>query len=119
MYEQRGRCLACAVIEIDRQPGNREDGDQAPPFEAVEDKPPGKPMQNPRSHTVDPFLPGIHISTEPKLFCKNIDLQVTASFGVAKISNQFHTSDEIITSADMALYRSKNQGKNRVSGYPE
>jgi len=41
------------------------------------------------------------------------DVRVTASFGVAAFP-QTHTADELMTSADLALYAAKRQGKNRV-----
>jgi diguanylate cyclase (GGDEF)-like protein len=40
-------------------------------------------------------------------------VHVTASFGVASFP-QTHTADELMTSADLALYGAKRQGKNRV-----
>jgi diguanylate cyclase (GGDEF)-like protein len=40
-------------------------------------------------------------------------VRVTASFGVASFP-QTHTADELMTSADLALYGAKRQGKNRV-----
>jgi diguanylate cyclase (GGDEF)-like protein len=41
------------------------------------------------------------------------DVHVTASFGVAAFP-QTHSADELMTSADLALYSAKRQGKNRV-----
>jgi diguanylate cyclase (GGDEF)-like protein len=41
------------------------------------------------------------------------DVRVTASFGVASIP-QAHTSEELLATADLALYDAKRQGKNRV-----
>lgn len=41
------------------------------------------------------------------------DVHVTASFGVAGFP-QTHSADELMTSADLALYSAKRQGKNRV-----
>jgi diguanylate cyclase (GGDEF)-like protein len=40
-------------------------------------------------------------------------VQVTASFGVAAYP-QTHSADELMTAADLALYRAKRAGKNRV-----
>ena len=40
---------------------------------------------------------------------------VTASFGVAEIENGLGTLDALIASADACLYRSKQEGRNRVS----
>lgn len=40
-------------------------------------------------------------------------VRVTASFGVAAFP-QTHSADELMTSADLALYSAKRQGKNRV-----
>ena len=53
------------------------------------------------------------------LTLKETELQVTASFGVAKFSSQFQTFDEVIPSVDLALYQSKHQGKNRVSCFTQ
>ena len=41
-------------------------------------------------------------------------VNVTASFGVAAYP-QTHDADELMTAADLALYRAKREGKNRVS----
>jgi diguanylate cyclase (GGDEF)-like protein len=40
-------------------------------------------------------------------------VSVTASFGVAAYP-QTHSADELMTAADLALYRAKREGKNRV-----
>jgi diguanylate cyclase (GGDEF)-like protein len=42
-------------------------------------------------------------------------VRVTASFGVAAYP-ETHSADELMNSADRALYRAKREGKNRVSG---
>jgi diguanylate cyclase (GGDEF)-like protein len=44
-------------------------------------------------------------------------LRVTASFGVA-VYPEARTSDELLTTADAALYRAKADGKNRVAAAP-
>ena len=41
-------------------------------------------------------------------------VRVTASFGIA-VYPQTHNVDELMTAADLALYRAKREGKNRVS----
>jgi diguanylate cyclase (GGDEF)-like protein len=41
-------------------------------------------------------------------------LEVTASFGVAQLAPG-QSADELLRSADTALYRAKEQGKNQVS----
>ncbi len=41
-------------------------------------------------------------------------VRVTASFGIAAYP-QTHNADELMTAADLALYRAKREGKNRVS----
>jgi len=41
-------------------------------------------------------------------------VHVTASFGIAAYP-QTHDADELMTAADLALYRAKREGKNRVS----
>jgi diguanylate cyclase (GGDEF)-like protein len=43
-----------------------------------------------------------------------VPVRVTASFGVAAYP-QTHSADELMTAADLALYRAKREGKNRVS----
>lgn len=43
------------------------------------------------------------------------DLSLTASFGVATMPRDGTTIREVIAAADLALYRSKRDGKNRVS----
>jgi two-component system cell cycle response regulator len=40
--------------------------------------------------------------------------QITASFGVAQFSEDMATGDELIQAADAALYRAKQNGRNRV-----
>ena len=44
------------------------------------------------------------------------DLKVTASFGVASISERFADVDELVQAADAELYRAKQNGRNRVCG---
>ena len=46
----------------------------------------------------------------------DIEIRVTASFGVASISPECNSLPEIIKSADKALYEAKNSGKNTVVG---
>lgn len=41
-------------------------------------------------------------------------LHVTASFGVATLTEDAHTTEELIHQADAALYRAKASGRNRV-----
>jgi len=41
-------------------------------------------------------------------------VHITASFGIAAYP-QTHAADELMTAADLALYRAKREGKNRVS----
>lgn len=41
-------------------------------------------------------------------------LHVTASFGVATLTEESHTTEELIHQADAALYRAKAGGRNRV-----
>ncbi len=45
---------------------------------------------------------------------KSKALEMTASFGVATLSNADNSMDEVIVRADTALYRSKREGRNRV-----
>jgi len=46
---------------------------------------------------------------------KGTQQQITASFGVAKTTSQPKNLDELIPSADQAMYRAKHEGKNRVT----
>ena len=46
------------------------------------------------------------------------DIQVTASFGVAQLSNKHTTFESLIKDADDALYRAKGSGRNRVEIHP-
>jgi diguanylate cyclase (GGDEF)-like protein len=41
-------------------------------------------------------------------------LHVTASIGVAALDADTPTGEDLVMSADAALYRAKNRGKNRV-----
>ena len=43
-----------------------------------------------------------------------IGLPMTSSFGVAAISNQDSSLDDMVRRADRALYRSKRAGRNQV-----
>jgi len=45
--------------------------------------------------------------------------QVTASFGVATVTQEFLSREELIRQADMALYASKNRGRNCVTHFKE
>lgn len=42
------------------------------------------------------------------------DLDVTASFGVAEMSDSYSNFDKLFKAADEAVYRAKNSGRNRV-----
>lgn len=44
---------------------------------------------------------------------------MTASFGVAEFNPQIENIDGLLKNADMAMYQSKNQGRNRVTIYTE
>ena len=55
------------------------------------------------------------------LFFDGQELRVTASFGVAELGRHAHRSEDLIRSADEAMYRAKKQGRNRVCsshGFP-
>jgi len=43
------------------------------------------------------------------------DRPITASVGVATMSEEISTSEELVDYADRALYRSKQAGRNRVT----
>jgi diguanylate cyclase (GGDEF)-like protein len=55
-----------------------------------------------------------HALAERALQLEGRTLEVTASFGVAQLAPG-QSADEFLRSADTALYRAKEQGKNRVS----
>ncbi|MBE0508956.1 MAG: GGDEF domain-containing protein [Marinospirillum sp.] len=44
-------------------------------------------------------------------------VRITASFGVAQVNQQDNNLDDLIQRADQALYRAKNEGRNRVCSY--
>ncbi len=50
---------------------------------------------------------------------KKIDTPVTVSIGVATYPEDAVNMEELINHADIALYRAKNQGRNRVIDYSE
>ncbi|MGI5879122.1 MAG: diguanylate cyclase [Syntrophomonadaceae bacterium] len=51
-----------------------------------------------------------------KLPDQNVFIQITSSFGVASITPQSQANfDDLIRSADQALYRAKNEGRNQVA----
>ena len=45
---------------------------------------------------------------------QNLELTITASFGVAAISPQDETLDQMLARADQAMYEAKNKGRNQV-----
>jgi diguanylate cyclase (GGDEF)-like protein len=45
--------------------------------------------------------------------------QVTVSAGIATLSDEVQTLEELIEAADEAMYRAKRTGKNRVAGAAE
>ena len=45
--------------------------------------------------------------------------QVTVSAGVAALTENVQTLEELIETADEAMYRAKRAGKNRVAGSVE
>lgn len=47
------------------------------------------------------------------------DLRITVSIGVAGYSFEFKEADRIVKNADTAMYRAKNEGRNRVVVYDE
>jgi predicted signal transduction protein with EAL and GGDEF domain len=44
----------------------------------------------------------------------NLDLRVTASFGVATLPDDCGDADSLMRAADRALYSAKGRGRNRV-----
>jgi diguanylate cyclase (GGDEF)-like protein len=56
------------------------------------------------------------VSSEP-LTSSEGSFAVTMSFGVASVHGGGHTTDSITKAADMALYRAKGLGRNRVEVY--
>ncbi len=47
----------------------------------------------------------------------DIDLAITASFGVASMVDTTNNIEDLLKSADTALYKAKQNGRNRVEGY--
>jgi diguanylate cyclase (GGDEF)-like protein len=43
-----------------------------------------------------------------------VDLQITASFGVAAFPTDGQSPDELVRAADAAMYEAKQTGRNRV-----
>lgn len=50
---------------------------------------------------------------------KNHFVEITASIGIAIYPNNAETSEELIRNADIALYKAKEEGKNRVAYFSE
>lgn len=48
------------------------------------------------------------------LHWKNHEINLTASFGVATLSNDADSLDDLYANADKAMYQAKNNGRNRV-----
>jgi diguanylate cyclase (GGDEF)-like protein len=48
----------------------------------------------------------------------DVDIPITISLGVAQIDPNLETGDEAIARADLALYHSKHQGRNRATVHP-
>ena len=44
-------------------------------------------------------------------------IKVTISIGIASISKDIYTEEELIAAADAALYHAKEEGRNRVVPY--
>jgi diguanylate cyclase (GGDEF)-like protein/PAS domain S-box-containing protein len=51
--------------------------------------------------------------------CNEASIQVTASFGLAAFPEHGKSADQLIRSADLALYESKRRGRNCVTSYAE
>jgi len=51
---------------------------------------------------------------ENKMTIQGKTLQITASFGIAELTEQLLSVNQIFNSADTALYQAKNQGRNQV-----
>ena len=54
------------------------------------------------------------ISREMEAFSVGVEQKITISGGVTAFDGRNHTLDELLSTADMALYQAKNQGKNCV-----
>jgi diguanylate cyclase (GGDEF)-like protein len=52
---------------------------------------------------------------EQEFLIKNISVKITASFGIAGATAELNSLDRVTPLADKALYRSKNEGRNRVT----
>ncbi len=53
------------------------------------------------------------------LFCQreNLNIKITASFGIAVYNSGFSSADEIIKAADLAMYQVKQKGRNGINLY--
>ncbi|MCL2605444.1 MAG: GGDEF domain-containing protein [Defluviitaleaceae bacterium] len=58
------------------------------------------------------------VSNSP-FYINDMEIEVTASFGVASKTDDIKELAEIINSADKAMYRAKEAGRNRVMGFME
>ena len=47
----------------------------------------------------------------------DVDVKITCSFGIASRDDSMKEPDDLFEAADRALYRSKNEGRNRVTVY--
>jgi diguanylate cyclase (GGDEF)-like protein len=56
--------------------------------------------------------------TELDVSAAGTDIQPSISVGVVSYPEDGRTSDELMISADQAMYASKRGGKNRVMGFP-
>lgn len=56
-----------------------------------------------------------HKPKNPSRFGRTEDVAITISIGVAERTDESRTPEAVIKAADLALYRAKEQGRNRVS----
>ncbi|PCJ11543.1 MAG: hypothetical protein COB04_18925 [Gammaproteobacteria bacterium] len=49
---------------------------------------------------------------------KGVDIEFTASVGVAEINSKMSSHEDLISQADAALYFSKSKGRNCVNSFP-
>lgn len=61
----------------------------------------------------------VHSTLKKNNYINNIKNNITASFGIVKYPEDSNSADDILMKADIAMYKSKHEGKNRFSYFTE